>query len=232
MPCLCVRSAAGCLWPPHGHGRRSTHATERQRGQSSPGCGARDQPSDIASRPLKIVLFADTKDHGPGEHDYPRWQTRWALLLGGASASTEKAANLDGPTAGSGAGRRRGACSGRNGARVAHRGPVEKCRSGRGLLLHGVERAADCRGTQVLGKGGRAGTDPFGHVDDARANARCRRLNGCRRVRTVSSWSDHAHDQPSRSSDLPRIAAGIQLEDESYWPPTPRQTPLACRSWP
>ena len=55
-----------------------------------------DQPSDIASRPLKIVLLADTKDHGPGEHDYPRWQTRWALLLGGASASTEKAANLDG----------------------------------------------------------------------------------------------------------------------------------------
>ncbi|MHB8972751.1 MAG: LamG-like jellyroll fold domain-containing protein [Pirellulaceae bacterium] len=56
-----------------------------------------DQPSDIASRPLKIVLLANTKDHGPGEHDYPRWQARWALLLGGASASTETAANLDGP---------------------------------------------------------------------------------------------------------------------------------------
>ncbi len=56
----------------------------------------RDQPSDIASRPLTVLLLADTKDHGPGEHDYPRWQTRWALLLGGASASTEKAANLDG----------------------------------------------------------------------------------------------------------------------------------------
>jgi hypothetical protein len=55
-----------------------------------------DQPPDIASRRLKIVLLANTKDHGPGEHDYPRWQTRWALLLGGQSASPEKAANLDG----------------------------------------------------------------------------------------------------------------------------------------
>lgn len=48
-------------------------------------------------RPLTIVLLADKKDHGPGEHDYPRWQARWALLLGGASASSETAANLVGP---------------------------------------------------------------------------------------------------------------------------------------
>jgi type 1 glutamine amidotransferase len=46
---------------------------------------------------LNVVLVADRKDHGPGEHDYPRWQSRWALLLGGAAASTEKAANLAGP---------------------------------------------------------------------------------------------------------------------------------------
>jgi type 1 glutamine amidotransferase len=48
-------------------------------------------------RPLQIVLLADRKDHGPGEHDYPRWQSRWALLSGGAAASAEKAANLAGP---------------------------------------------------------------------------------------------------------------------------------------
>jgi type 1 glutamine amidotransferase len=48
-------------------------------------------------RPLTVVLLADKKDHGPGEHDYPRWQSRWALLLGGKSASTETAANLAGP---------------------------------------------------------------------------------------------------------------------------------------
>ena len=56
-----------------------------------------DQPSDKPLRPLTIVLLADKKDHGPGEHDYPRWQSRWALLLGGSSVSTEQAANLDGP---------------------------------------------------------------------------------------------------------------------------------------
>ena len=50
-----------------------------------------------ARRPLNVVLLADRKDHGPGEHDYPRWQSRWALLLGGSAASTEKAANLFGP---------------------------------------------------------------------------------------------------------------------------------------
>ncbi len=40
-------------------------------------------PSD-ALRPLKIVLVAGPKDHGPNEHDYPAWQRAWAELLGGA----------------------------------------------------------------------------------------------------------------------------------------------------
>lgn len=38
------------------------------------------------ARPLRIVLLADRKDHGPagnGLHDYPLWQERWALMLGG-----------------------------------------------------------------------------------------------------------------------------------------------------
>ncbi|HXT60188.1 MAG TPA: ThuA domain-containing protein [Pirellulales bacterium] len=33
-------------------------------------------------RPIKIVLVAGPKDHGPGEHDYPRWQRVWSELLG------------------------------------------------------------------------------------------------------------------------------------------------------
>lgn len=32
-------------------------------------------------RPLNLVLLAGTKDHGPGEHDYPRWQKDWTRLL-------------------------------------------------------------------------------------------------------------------------------------------------------
>lgn len=51
---------------------------------------------DISARPLRVLLLADQKDHGPGEHDYPRWQSRWALLLGGVTASHERYANLNG----------------------------------------------------------------------------------------------------------------------------------------
>lgn len=32
-------------------------------------------------RPLHLLLVAGPKDHGPGEHDYPLWQKRWAPLL-------------------------------------------------------------------------------------------------------------------------------------------------------
>ena len=44
-----------------------------------------------------VVLLADKKDHKEYEHDYPLWQDRWALLLGGQSASTNSQVNLYGP---------------------------------------------------------------------------------------------------------------------------------------
>ncbi|HRU19558.1 MAG TPA: hypothetical protein P5125_04300, partial [Kiritimatiellia bacterium] len=50
--------------------------------------------------PLRIVLLADKKDHGPvgnGLHDYPLWQERWALLLGGRAASDAAQVNLHDP---------------------------------------------------------------------------------------------------------------------------------------
>ncbi|HRR32717.1 MAG TPA: ThuA domain-containing protein [Kiritimatiellia bacterium] len=53
-----------------------------------------------AQPPLRIVLLADKKDHGPtgnGLHDYPLWQERWALLLGGYAASDAAQVNLHGP---------------------------------------------------------------------------------------------------------------------------------------
>jgi len=40
-------------------------------------------PAASELRPLHIVLVADKKDHGVGEHDYPLWQKRWKALLGG-----------------------------------------------------------------------------------------------------------------------------------------------------
>ncbi|MEQ1858351.1 MAG: ThuA domain-containing protein [Chthoniobacteraceae bacterium] len=38
--------------------------------------------------PFHIVLCAGPKDHGPGEHDYPLWQRRWARLLAMADGVT------------------------------------------------------------------------------------------------------------------------------------------------
>ena len=32
-------------------------------------------------RPLRVLLVAGPKDHGPGEHDYPQWQKDWTPLL-------------------------------------------------------------------------------------------------------------------------------------------------------
>ncbi len=32
--------------------------------------------------PLRVVLCAGEKDHGPDEHDYPLWRERWSKLLG------------------------------------------------------------------------------------------------------------------------------------------------------
>jgi type 1 glutamine amidotransferase len=49
-------------------------------------------------RPLNVVLVAFQKDHGPEEHDYPKWQERWAVLLGGKRAESPGIqVNLFGP---------------------------------------------------------------------------------------------------------------------------------------
>src|SRR4029453_16907226 len=42
--------------------------------------GALSPPA--VTRPIRVVLVAGPKDHGPGEHDYPAWQKSWAELLG------------------------------------------------------------------------------------------------------------------------------------------------------
>jgi type 1 glutamine amidotransferase len=46
---------------------------------------------------LNVVLVAFKKDHGENEHDYPLWQKRWAVLLGGRKAGQAKQVNLYGP---------------------------------------------------------------------------------------------------------------------------------------
>jgi putative heme-binding domain-containing protein len=36
------------------------------------------------TRPVRVVLVAGPKDHGPGEHDYPAWQKAWKELFSAA----------------------------------------------------------------------------------------------------------------------------------------------------
>jgi putative heme-binding domain-containing protein len=50
-------------------------------------------PTTQPAKKLNILLAAGPKDHGPGEHDYPTWQRRWATLLGLASDVTVTQAN-------------------------------------------------------------------------------------------------------------------------------------------
>ena len=51
-------------------------------------------------RALRIVLLADEKDHGLNEHNYPLWQKRWKILLGGKEDDDGQAqVNLYGPPA-------------------------------------------------------------------------------------------------------------------------------------
>jgi len=48
-------------------------------------------------RPLNVVLLAGPKDHGINEHDYPLWQKRWKVLLGGKGRDDEPQVNVYGP---------------------------------------------------------------------------------------------------------------------------------------
>jgi putative heme-binding domain-containing protein len=45
------------------------------------------------TRPIRVVLVAGRKDHGPGEHDYPAWLTVWGRLLALADETKVTAAN-------------------------------------------------------------------------------------------------------------------------------------------
>ena len=54
-------------------------------------------PAARKLRELNIVLVAFKKDHAENEHDYPLWQKRWAVLLGGKDAGQENQVNLYGP---------------------------------------------------------------------------------------------------------------------------------------
>ncbi|HEU0038771.1 MAG TPA: ThuA domain-containing protein, partial [Verrucomicrobiae bacterium] len=55
--------------------------------------GRSNAPPPGVEKPLAIVLCAGPKDHGPGEHDYPLWQKRWARLMAMADQVTVETAD-------------------------------------------------------------------------------------------------------------------------------------------
>lgn len=61
------------LWAPP---QRSKEWTRTIRSGLDP-----SQPSSAPDRDLRLILVASKQDHGPDQHDYPRWQTNWASLL-------------------------------------------------------------------------------------------------------------------------------------------------------
>ena len=46
------------------------------------------EPPPANPRPLRLLLVAGPKDHGPGQHDYPAWQKAWAPLVAKAPRVT------------------------------------------------------------------------------------------------------------------------------------------------
>ena len=50
--------------------------------------GRETSSEQILKAPLKILLVAGKKDHGPGEHDYPAWLSVWSELLAAAPGIT------------------------------------------------------------------------------------------------------------------------------------------------
>ncbi|MFO0901789.1 MAG: ThuA domain-containing protein [Pirellulales bacterium] len=54
--------------------------------------GAASLPPPSQLKPLRVLLVAGAKDHGPGEHDYPAWKTTWSQLLSAADGVTVESA--------------------------------------------------------------------------------------------------------------------------------------------
>lgn len=64
----------------------------------SPACGfAADPPAPAAQPPLRLFIRGGPKDHGPGQHDHPRFLKEWTELLNQRGAAT--AGGMEFPTA-------------------------------------------------------------------------------------------------------------------------------------
>jgi type 1 glutamine amidotransferase len=97
-PYICV-AALVFLTIPAAHAQHTPDAPDpRSRAEVESVLAKAPQVSSDNLRDLNIVLVASEKDHGLYEHDYPLWQKRWHLLLGGAQSGSEATqVNMFGP---------------------------------------------------------------------------------------------------------------------------------------
>ena len=183
---------------------------------------ARSELESGTLRPLRIVLLADRKDHGQEEHDYPLWQERWALLLGGRAASGAAQVNLYGP-------------------------PIAEGLTFEGAANVTVERAAvwpsdaqfstadvivafcylpwtDARKKQVaeyLGRGGGLVVIHAATWTQPKADPEVAALTG------VGGFTRYRHGEVKVELAAPGhpickgLPQALELNDEPYWPPTP-----------
>ncbi len=62
-------------------------------GKAGPSDSFRRPNPPAKTRPLHLTLVTGPKDHGPGEHDYPAWQSVWQRLLSSAADTTVSVAS-------------------------------------------------------------------------------------------------------------------------------------------
>ena len=192
-------------------------------------------------KPLCVVLLADEKDHkaDPYAHDYPLWQKRWELLLGGAKCSQEKQANLFGPARGD-----REALAGAANVKVSkawHWPTAEQFANADVIIAFCYLDWDDERFTQMqryLKRGGglvavHSATWPLNKQQHAAGWLLSKqRFPRAAEVLGIGGFQKFRHGlvdakivkQPHPlCTGLPEE---IQLRDETYWPPTPRMAGL------
>jgi type 1 glutamine amidotransferase len=192
-------------------------------------------------KPLHVVLLAGDKDHkaDPYAHDYPLWQKRWELLLGGARCSAEKQANLFGPVRGDKA-VFQGAANVKIG-KAWHWPTGEQFANSDVIIAFCYFDWDDERLTQMrqyLERGGglvavHAATWPLNKQQHAAGwSLSKQRFPRAAEVLGVGGYGKYRHGSVEVKVVKPEhplctgLPETIHFDDETYWPPTPRMDGL------
>ena len=183
-------------------------------------------------REITVVLVADTKDHGPGEHDYPLWQKRWSVLLGGTQAGqAERQVNLHGPLP-SGADRETPAGAPRVHVATAWQWPNEaQWKAAHLVVLFCYVGWNEQRFREVEAHLDRGRGLVLVHSATWTKPEPSPRLAALAGVGGFTQWR-HGQIELKIAVDHPiclGLPARLRFTDETYWPPTPAPQPGQIR---